>query len=86
MGLGAGQLEGGQDRQHFRHAVDGRQRRRLKFRFVADHADDRAIRAATEVGVESQMPHAIDDVCDLFFGGAGFENDDHGGLATYIKE
>ena len=45
--------------------------------FVADHADDRAVRAAAQVGPHAVRFDALDDVADLLVRGAGFENDDH---------
>ena len=50
----------------------------MRFRFVADDADDRAINAAAEMRSQAEGFDALDDVLDLFVGHVGFEDDDHG--------
>ena len=77
LGLVAGQLVGGQNRNDVGHAGDRPQRSGLQFRFVADHADDRAELAAAQMGLQAERFHAFDDMVDLGVAGSGLENDDH---------
>ena len=46
-----------------------RKRRDLQLGLVADHADDRAIRAAAQMGFQAERFDALDDVVDLLVGG-----------------
>src|SRR5205823_1708701 len=65
--------------QHLLDAGDGRQRLDLELLLVADDADDGALLAAADVRLEPQFADALLDVLDLFRGGVGLEDDDHGG-------
>ena len=81
VGLGcASRLASLYGRHHGHHlgdAGDGRQRRRLQLRLVADDADDRAVRAAADRGLKPQLLDLLGHVLDLLFGDRLFEDDDH---------
>src|SRR5262249_11527943 len=78
--LTAGELERLEDGQHLLDAGDGGQRLGLELVLGAGDADDRAQLTLAEWGIEAQLADAVEDVVDLFAGGVGPENDDHGGV------
>ena len=82
MCLGAGQLIGGQHADDVYHARDDLKLLGLELRLVADHADDRTIRAAAQMRLQAERLHPLDHMVDLLIGGAGFENDDHGKIPS----
>ena len=65
VGFVAGQLIGWQHGNHVGHAGDRPQRSVLQLGFVADDADDRAIGAAAQMGLQAERFHPLDDVVDL---------------------
>ena len=81
----AGQLERLEDRQHLLDAGYGQERLDLQFALVADDADDGAHLAAAEVRLEPQFTNALQNVFNVFFGGVGTENDNHGGARRQGK-
>ena len=73
MGLAAGQLVRRQHRNDVLHAGNRPQRLGADLLLVADHADDRAIRAAAEMGLQAQRFDPLDDMGDLVVGHFGLE-------------
>ena len=65
------------DANHFDHAGQHLKLVRLKLRFVADHANDRAIRTPAQMRREPQRLDPLDHMVDLRLGASRFENDDH---------
>ena len=77
MSVAAGQLIGRQDGNNVVHAGNGPQRLGADFSLVADHADDRAIGAAAQMGPQSQRLDPLDDVVDLLVGDPRLQDNDH---------
>ena len=84
MKLTAGQLERLQNRQHLFDAGYGKQRLGLELALVADDADQGALLAAAEVRLKAQVTDTLQNVLDVFVGGVGTEDNNHGGASSEL--
>src|SRR5262249_30196158 len=75
--LTASELERLEDGQHLLNAGNGLERLGLELVLIADDADDGAVLAAAEMGLETQLLDALQDVVDLLRGGLRSQNDNH---------